>query len=136
MATTKTLTPTNQAITLAAFTEKPDNRTNVTNDDRLADAVNTLNSNINNVGSGSYITTAQIPSGTFTTLATLTIEETGFYMIEADASFAAGTGNRILLVDTTDTTDNTPCKKCASLAQIKMIQSISRLTRIQGLLLV
>lgn len=47
MATTKTLTPTNQAITLAAFTEKPDNRTNVTNDDKLADAVNTLNSNIN-----------------------------------------------------------------------------------------
>lgn len=45
MATTKTLTPTNQAITLAAFTEKPDNRTNVTNDDKLADAVNTLNSN-------------------------------------------------------------------------------------------
>lgn len=46
MATTKTLTPTNQAITLAAFTEKPDNRTNVTNDDKLADAVNALNSNI------------------------------------------------------------------------------------------
>lgn len=48
MATTKTLTPTNQAITLAAFTEKPDNRTNVTNDDRLADAVNTLNSKSTN----------------------------------------------------------------------------------------
>lgn len=47
MATTKTLTPTNQAITLAAFTEKPDNRTNVTNDDKLADAVNALNSNLN-----------------------------------------------------------------------------------------
>lgn len=46
MATTKTLTPTNQAITLAAFTEKPDNRTNVTNDDKLADAVNALNSNL------------------------------------------------------------------------------------------
>ena len=49
MATTKTLTPTNQAITLAAFTEKPDNRTNVTNDDKLADAVNALNSNIKTV---------------------------------------------------------------------------------------
>lgn len=47
MATTKTLTPTNQAITLAAFTEKPDNRTNVTNDDKLADAVNALNSKLN-----------------------------------------------------------------------------------------
>lgn len=45
MATTKTLTPTNQAITLADFTEKPDNRTNVTNDEKLADAINTLNSN-------------------------------------------------------------------------------------------
>lgn len=50
MATTKTLTPTNQAITLAAFTEKPDNRTNVTNDDKLADAVNALNSNMNVLG--------------------------------------------------------------------------------------
>lgn len=46
MATTKTLTPTNQEITLAAFTEKPDNRTNVTNDDKLADAVNALNEDI------------------------------------------------------------------------------------------
>ena len=44
MATTKTLTPTNQAITIAAFTEKPDNRVNATNDDKLADAVNALNS--------------------------------------------------------------------------------------------
>ena len=53
MATTKTLTPTNQAITLAAFTEKPDNRTNVTNDDKLADAVNALNSNVMTVIQGS-----------------------------------------------------------------------------------
>lgn len=43
MATTKTLTPTNQNITLAAFTEKPDNRINVANDEKLADAVNVLN---------------------------------------------------------------------------------------------
>lgn len=53
MATTKTLTPTNQAITLAAFTEKPDNRTNVTNDDKLADAVNALNSKIRTISTGS-----------------------------------------------------------------------------------
>ena len=46
MATTKTLTPTNQAITISAFTEKPDNRINATNDDKMADAINTLNSNI------------------------------------------------------------------------------------------
>lgn len=54
MATTKTLTPTNQAITLAAFTEKPDNRTNVTNDDKLADAVNALNSNLTEL-SGKFV---------------------------------------------------------------------------------
>ena len=48
MATTKTLTPTNQAITIAAFTEKPDNRINATNDDKMADAINTLNSKSTN----------------------------------------------------------------------------------------
>ena len=48
MATTKTLNPTNQTITLAEFTEKPDNRVNVNNDSKLADAVNALNSKITN----------------------------------------------------------------------------------------
>lgn len=52
MATTKTLTPTNQAITIAAFTEKPDNRVNATNDDKLADAVNALNSKFGNQSHG------------------------------------------------------------------------------------
>lgn len=65
MATTKTLTPTNQAITLAAFTEKPDNRTNVTNDDKLADAVNALNSNVNtNVNINSLFTKGPNENGT------------------------------------------------------------------------
>lgn len=53
MATTKTLTPTNQNITLSAFTEKPDNRINVTNDEKLADAVNALNGNLSNIGKSS-----------------------------------------------------------------------------------
>lgn len=54
MATTKTLTPTNQAITIAAFTEKPDNRVNATNDDKMADAINTLNSNVENIQKGTF----------------------------------------------------------------------------------
>lgn len=65
MATTKTLTPTNQAITLAAFTEKPDNRTNVTNDDKLADAVNALNSNINSFQTVTFTPSSGITSDLF-----------------------------------------------------------------------
>ena len=49
MATTKTLNPTNQTITLAEFTEKPDNRVNVNNDSKLADAINSLNSKITTI---------------------------------------------------------------------------------------
>lgn len=67
MATTKTLTPTNQAITLAAFTEKPDNRTNVTNDDKLADAVNALNSNIADISHlHQYVKTSTSQASSFT----------------------------------------------------------------------
>jgi hypothetical protein len=64
MATTKTLTPTNQAITLAAFTEKPDNRTNVTNDDKLADAVNALNSKLTLENANVSSNTTVIKGGT------------------------------------------------------------------------
>lgn len=60
MATTKTLTPTNQAITISAFTEKPDNRINANNDDKLADAVNTLNSNKMNSTIGSSLQSVDI----------------------------------------------------------------------------
>ncbi len=59
MATTKTLAPTNQTITLAEFTEKPDNRVNVNNDSKLADAVNALNSNIRTVP---HIFTVTVPA--------------------------------------------------------------------------
>lgn len=102
MATTKTLTPTNQAITLAAFTEKPDNRTNVTNDDRLADAVNTLNSKIadmttkivsvhmtgNTIGTGF---TVDLPTGytwsnTFIVSAMYRVWNTDYYALEKGSS--------------------------------------------------
>ena len=47
MATTKTLTPTNQTITIAAFSgEKPDQRQIADAETKLADAVNALNSQL------------------------------------------------------------------------------------------
>lgn len=53
--TTKTLTPTNQQITLPDMTERPNNSTQVDSIGKLADAVNALNSNFSFV---------QIPSST------------------------------------------------------------------------
>ena len=47
-ATTKTLTPTNQTISIPAFTDKPDNRLQTDSTSKLADAVNALNSNKSN----------------------------------------------------------------------------------------
>lgn len=41
-ATTKTLTPTNQTISIPAFTDKPDNRLQTDSTGKLADAVNAL----------------------------------------------------------------------------------------------
>ena len=41
-ATTKTLTPTNQTISIPAFTDKPDNRLQADSTGKLADAVNAL----------------------------------------------------------------------------------------------
>ena len=49
-ATTKTLTPTNQTISIPAFTDKPDNRLQTDSTSKLADAVNALNSNKANKG--------------------------------------------------------------------------------------
>ena len=46
MATTKTLTPTNQVITIPDFTDKPDNRLQADSAGKLADAVNQLNNNM------------------------------------------------------------------------------------------
>lgn len=83
MATTKTLTPTNQAITLADFTEKPDNRTNVTNDDKLADAVNALNSNT------AYNTQSFSNLADFKTfLDNMTVGKTSSLLLSGDASNA------------------------------------------------
>lgn len=50
MATTKTLTPTNETITIDAFQgEKPDHRHVADAETKLADAVNALNSKIGNL---------------------------------------------------------------------------------------
>ena len=49
MATSKTLTPTNVVIQIPDFTEKPDQRVNSNCIDKIADAVNTLNSKITNM---------------------------------------------------------------------------------------
>lgn len=47
MATTKTLTPTNQTITIAAFSgEKPDQRQIADAETKMADAINALNSQL------------------------------------------------------------------------------------------
>ena len=59
MATTKTLTPTNQTITIDAFQgEKPDHRHVADAETKLADAVNALNSqilfNLGNVGDAEF----------------------------------------------------------------------------------
>lgn len=47
-ATTKTLTPTNQVISIPAFTDKPDNRLQTDSTSKLADAVNALSGQIGN----------------------------------------------------------------------------------------
>ena len=82
-ATTKTLTPTNETISIPAFTDKPDNRLQTDSTGKLADAVNALSEQIAqiiaaNAGShnsiyrgkylGSAVTSAQwaaIKNGTF-----------------------------------------------------------------------
>lgn len=47
MATTKTLTPTNQTITIAAFSgEKPDQRQIADAESKMADAINAVNSQL------------------------------------------------------------------------------------------
>jgi len=55
----------------------------------------------------SIISGVSIPSGSFTTLATITVHSAGYYMIETNVAFAAGSGIRILLVDSTETNSNT-----------------------------
>ncbi len=48
MATSKTLTPTNETIQIPEFTDQPDQRVNSNCIDKEADAINTLHSNLNN----------------------------------------------------------------------------------------
>lgn len=60
MATTKTLTPTNQTITIDAFQgEKPDHRHVADAEGKLADAVNALNSKMANEYSLNWGTSLQ-----------------------------------------------------------------------------
>ena len=71
MATTKTLTPTNQTITIDAFQgEKPDHRHVADAETKLADAVNALNSQIAGYGSSKIYTVGANQS--------ITIPMTGF----------------------------------------------------------
>lgn len=85
--------------------------TNLTTSSKtLPGAVNELNSNINHMNERvdrSIISGVSIPSGSFTTLATITVPSAGYYMIETNVAFAAGSGIRILLVDSTETNSNT-----------------------------
>ena len=48
-ATTKTLTPTNETISIPAFTDKPDNRLQTDSTGKLADAVNALSEQMANI---------------------------------------------------------------------------------------
>ena len=76
----------------------------------LPEAINELNSNINHTNERvdrATISSVSIPSGSFTTLATITVSSAGYYMIETNVAFTAGSGIRILLVDSTETNSNT-----------------------------
>ena len=95
MATTKTLAPTNQTITIAAFQgEKPDQRQIADAEGKLADAVNALNSQklnkiataftasttgttVFNIGSGARFLVAVVDS---------TMARCGLYIVVANAA--------------------------------------------------
>ena len=53
------------------------------------------------------ISAVSVSSGTFVTMETITPPEDGNYIIDTNASFSAGNGIRILLVDTAETDVNT-----------------------------
>ena len=72
--------------------------------------VSTLNSKIasmNAISTNQTVAAKTVESGSFVTLATFTPVVAGNYLIEANASFAAGSGNRILLVDVEESSNNT-----------------------------
>lgn len=87
MATTKTLTPTNETITIDAFQgEKPDHRHVADSETKLADAVNALNSKLTRI----YKKTI-----TGTTLATGAIDSqlnvSNYYIVSATLTRGSGT---------------------------------------------
>ena len=110
MATSKTLAPTNVTISIPAMTDAP-NASVISNClDKEADAINALNSQIDAIQTGSQtgISATTVPSGTWTTIQTIT-GITGVYAIEVDAAFGDNTsGIRILMVDTQETNTNGP----------------------------
>lgn len=64
MATTKTLTPTNQTITIAGFQgEKPDQRQVADTEGKLADAINALNSQLVKTVKVTYTPSSNIAAG-------------------------------------------------------------------------
>lgn len=85
-ATTKTLTPTNQTISIPAFTDKPDNRLQTDSTSKLADAVNALNSKMANHLEIKYISatdTSSVKNGIISCcsiFATL-VNDSGFYTV-------------------------------------------------------
>ena len=88
-ATTKTLTPTNQTISIPAFTDKPDNRLQTDSTSKLADAVNALNSKIEN-----YVKIKTV---------TRTTDATGLCNI--DLGGGSSTSNKYAVVDVVDDDD-------------------------------
>ena len=62
---------------------------------------------MNAISTNQTVAAKTVESGSFVTLATFTPVVAGNYLIEANASFAAGSGNRILLVDVEESSNNT-----------------------------
>jgi hypothetical protein len=84
-----------------------------------------LNSNLNIITGRVTIPETNVGSGTFVTLATISVNAPGTYLIDADLAFPAGDGIRILLVDATETDSNNPANSVlatgrASLQKIRM----------------
>lgn len=61
MATSKTLTPTNVTISIPEFTDQPDQRVNSNGIDKLADAVNALNTHVENLSATTISNLSDVP---------------------------------------------------------------------------
>ena len=66
------------------------------------------------LGSNNTFTGIPTVSGTWKTLASFNPPSNGIYIIDTNVSFAAGTGNRILIVDTSETDTNTATNSVAA----------------------